>query len=96
MSALVIVEVREVHDAEAMKRYAEKAGATIKKYGGVYRSVRGKTEVLEGDWYPGPMVILEFPSLDRARQWYASDDYQPLIQERASAASLNLIFVEGY
>lgn len=95
MSAFVIIEIREVHDADAMKRYVEKAGPTISKYGGAYRSVRGKTEVLEGDWRPGPMVILEFPDLDRARQWYESDDYQPLIRERAGAASLNLIFVEG-
>lgn len=95
MSAFVIVEVLEVRDPEGMKRYAERAKATVEQFGGAYRVVRGKIEIVEGKWNPGPLVILEFPSLSRAREWYDSPEYRPLIAERQAVSRANFIFVEG-
>ena len=57
---------------------------------------RGKVEVLEGTWKPVNLVILEFPTADRAREWYHSQDYHPLVAERhKSAKGNNLILIEG-
>lgn len=95
MSAFVIAEVLEVHDPDGMKRYAERAHATVEQYGGAYRALRGKMEVVEGKWSPGPLVILEFPSLARAHEWYDSPEYRPLIAERQKVSRTNFIFVEG-
>lgn len=95
MSAFVMVEISEVLDPAAMQRYAQRAKATVEEFGGSYRCVRGQIEVLEGNWVPHPLVILEFPSMDRAREWYRSDAYRPLIEERQAAARVNLILVEG-
>lgn len=95
MSAFVIAEVLEVSDPAGMKRYAERARATIDQYGGAYRALRGKMEVVEGHWHPGPLVIIEFPSLARARKWYDSPEYRPLIAERQAVSRTNFIFVEG-
>jgi uncharacterized protein (DUF1330 family) len=95
VSAFVIVEVLEVRDPEGMKRYAERANATVSQYGGAYRVVRGRMDVVEGDWEPGPLVIIEFPSLSRAREWYDSPEYRPLIAERQNVSRANFIFVEG-
>lgn len=95
MSAFVIAEILEVSDPAGMKRYAEQAHPTIEQYGGRYRTLRGKMDVMEGDWHPAPLVIIEFPSLERAHAWYDSPEYRPLIAQRQAVARTNFIFVEG-
>ena len=57
--------------------------------------VRGKVEVLEGTWKPGNVVMLEFPSVVRAKEWYDSPEYHPLIAARTKASKGNMILVEG-
>lgn len=95
MSAFVIAEILEVRDPAGMQQYAAQARATIEQYGGCYRSLRGQMEVLEGEWRPGPLVILEFPSLERARAWYDSPEYRPLIEKRKAVSRTNFVLLEG-
>jgi uncharacterized protein (DUF1330 family) len=96
MAAYIIADIQEITDTAAFQAYAGKAGATIPKYDGRPRVVRGKLEVLEGTWKPVNLVILEFPSADRAREWYNSQDYHPLVAERQKASKgNNLILIEG-
>lgn len=95
MSAFVIAEILEVSDAAGMKQYAERAKPTIEQYGGRYRTLRGKMEVMEGDWRPAPLVIIEFPSLEHAHAWYDSPEYRPLIARRKAVSRTNFVFVEG-
>jgi|SRR5215475_7476872 len=96
MAAYIIADVAEITDPEAFKAYAGKAGPTIGKYDGKARIVRGKVEVLEGTWKPVNLVVLEFPTAARAKEWYNSSDYHPLIAERTKAArGNNLILIEG-
>jgi uncharacterized protein (DUF1330 family) len=95
MSGFVIAEVLEVRDPEALKEYATLTQPTVARYGGRYRVLRGQMEVKEGDWRPGPLVMLEFPSLARAREWYDSPEYRPLIAKRQAASRMNFVFVEG-
>ena len=68
---------------------------TIEKYGGRYLVRGGRTEVLEGNWQPKRVVVLEFASADKARQWYESEDYRPARAIRMKASSGNVILVEG-
>ncbi len=96
MAAYIIADIQEITDAAAFQAYAGKAGATIPKYDGRPRVVRGKLEVLEGTWKPVNLVILEFPTAERAREWYNSSEYHPLVADRQKAAKgNNLILIEG-
>ena len=94
MSAFVIVQV-EIHDAATYERYKELAPPAIAAYGGRYVARGGRTETLEGDWSPGRLVILEFPSMERARAWWASPEYAEAKAMRHASARSQLIAVEG-
>jgi len=96
MAAYIIADIAEITDAAAFQEYASKAGATIPKYDGKARVIRGKLEVLEGAWKPVNLVILEFPSVARAKEWYNSQEYHPLIPQRTKASKGgNVILIEG-
>ena len=94
MSAFVIVQV-EIHDAATYERYKELAPPAIAAYGGRYVARGGRTETLEGDWSPGRLVILEFPSMERARAWWASPEYAEAKAMRHASARSQLLAVEG-
>jgi uncharacterized protein (DUF1330 family) len=52
-------------------------------------------EVLEGDWKPNRLVVLEFPDLAALKAWYHSPGYQQLLALRKQAAISNFVIVEG-
>lgn len=94
MSAYLFANV-EVTDAAGYEQYRQRVSATIESHGG--RSVvrGGATEVLEGDWTPKRMVILEFPDMAQLKAWYQSPEYRPLIELRQRTAISTLVAVEG-
>jgi len=94
MAAYVIAEVN-VTDPQLYQQYAKGVPATISAYGGKYLVRGGATDIKEGDWMPKRVVVLEFPSMERARSWYESPEYKPLLALRLRAASAKLILVEG-
>ena len=94
MPAYVIVETI-VSDPERYERYKEAAPPAITAYGGRYLARGGEKTVLEGDWDPVRVVILEFPDLETAKRWYASDEYGAARTVREGAASLNMVAVDG-
>jgi uncharacterized protein (DUF1330 family) len=74
-TAYVISDVA-ARDPELVARYRELARASIKRYGGRYlTNVGAEIDHVEGDWTPLNLVMVAFPSLARARQWYASEEY---------------------
>jgi len=90
-----VIAIVEVINAEGYRRYSEQVPATIAKYGGRYLVRGGKTEVREGEW-PGPRtVIIEFPSLARALEWYESPEYKPLRPIRQANSRARIAFFEG-
>jgi uncharacterized protein (DUF1330 family) len=95
MPAYVIVDV-DVQDAEAYKEYMKLTPATIAAHDGKFIVRGGKTVVAEGDWKPGRLVILEFPTMERAREWWDSDQYGIAKKIRFASAKTNMIFAEGY
>jgi uncharacterized protein (DUF1330 family) len=95
MSAYAISEV-EVLDEAAAERYRELASASIVRHGGRY-IVRGAApDVPEGDWPTDQrVVVVEFPSMERLRAWYASPDYAEALAIRETALARRLLFVDG-
>jgi len=94
MAAYFIVDL-DVKNPQAYKAYKQAAAASIAQYGGRYLVRGGKHEVLEGDWRPTRLVVLEFPSLDAAKRWYASEEYGKAKPIRLQHAVGHLVLVEG-
>jgi uncharacterized protein (DUF1330 family) len=90
-----VIAIIDVTNAEDYKEYARQVPATIAKYGGRYLVRGGKMETLEGEWPGSRTVILEFPSLERAREWYDSPEYQPLRPLRQANSRGRIAFFEG-
>jgi uncharacterized protein (DUF1330 family) len=94
MTAYVIIDI-EVTDPAGYEEYKKLAPAAVAAYGGKYRARGGATEVLEGDWAPKRVVVLEFESIARAKAWLDSPEYRTPKQMRHQAARGNMIVVEG-
>ena len=94
MTAFVIVEI-EVRDPEAYENYKSLVPASVEAYGGRFIARGGTTESLEGEWAPERIVVLEFPSLERARQWWASPEYSDAKAIRMRSARTRMIVTEG-
>jgi uncharacterized protein (DUF1330 family) len=94
MAAYVLAEI-EVTNPEGYKAYTAQVPATIAKYGGRFLTRGGEAQVLEGDWPKLRRVLIEFPSMDAARKWFASPEYEkPLAMRRANSKG-RLILLEG-
>lgn len=94
MAVYAVVNV-QVTDPARYAEYREKVPATIARYGGKYLARGGEVEVLEGDWNPQRLVILEFESMERLHEWYNSPEYAPLKQLRSEATVTEFVVVEG-
>lgn len=94
MAAYVIVDVK-INDPELYESYKKLTPATLAAYDGKFVVRGGKTEILEGDWQPGRFVMLEFPSVERAKEWWNSDIYTEAKAIRHKAAETQMILVEG-
>jgi uncharacterized protein (DUF1330 family) len=94
MPAYVIANI-EVTDPDGYRAYAERVGATIAAHGGRYLARAGRSDVLEGDWQPARLVILEFPSIDAAHAWYASAEYAELRKVRVAHSRGQVVITDG-
>ncbi len=94
MAVYVVVNVR-VTDPARYAEYRDRAPDTIARYGGRYLARGGAVEVLEGEWDPQRLVLLEFESTKRFREWYDSPGYAPLKRLRGEAAVTEFVVVEG-
>jgi uncharacterized protein (DUF1330 family) len=95
MAAYVIVNV-DVQDPDAYEEYRRQTPATIDAYGGRFLVRGGATSVLEGNWTPKRVIVIEFPSVARAKEWLDSPEYRAIKGIRHRAASTNMIVVEGF
>ena len=95
MPAYVIANIR-VNDAERYKNYVANVPALIAKHGGEYRVRGGEFEVLEGQWTPDRLVVLEFPNREAALAFYNDPDYAPFRSLRQSVTDSSVVIVDGY
>lgn len=94
MPAYVIIEIK-VHDPVTFEEYKKKAPPSIAAYGGKYLVRGGSVETLDGTWVPERIVVLEFPSMARAREWYHCEMYAEAIKLRHASATSQFILVDG-
>ena len=91
----ILAEV-EVTDPALFDTYRPLAAASIAAFGGTYLVRGGATETLEGGGKTGRMVLLEFPSPERAMEWYRSAEYQAALAIRLQAASTEVCLLTGH
>ena len=94
MSAYLIVDI-EVTDPEAYENYRSQVPPVVAKHGGKYLVRGGPFQILEGDWTLNRLVVLEFPTITAAKEFYDSEEYRPLKEIRTNATKSNLVLVEG-
>jgi uncharacterized protein (DUF1330 family) len=94
VAAYVISEV-EFLDREAVGVYRQLAAASIEKYGGRYLVRGGASELAEGQPAPKNLIIVEFPTMEVAKNWYGSSEYAEALKVREKALDRRLIFVQG-
>lgn len=94
MAAYIIADI-DVTDPAGFDEYRQQVAPMIAKWGGKYLVRGGALEGLEGDWAPSRLVVLEFESLERAKEFYHSEAYRPVMAIRHKTAVSNLVIVEG-
>ncbi|HEX7588448.1 MAG TPA: DUF1330 domain-containing protein [Anaerolineae bacterium] len=94
MAAYVIVDI-DVKNSVEYARYKDMAAPVVASFGGKYLARGGKTETLEGSWVAKRLVILEFPTTARAKEWLHSEEYSAARALRHKTAESNMIIVDG-
>ena len=94
MPAYVIANV-DVKDPARYEEYRKLVLPTIQAFGGRFLARGGKIDSLEGPWHPNRIVIVEFPSVERAKAWWSSPEYAPAKALRQQTSDGSLIVIEG-
>lgn len=94
MPAYLVVHV-DIHDPERYEQYKALAPPIIRQYGGRYLTRGGATEVLDGDWTPKRLLVLEFPTMERARAFYASPEYADALALRHATSTSSVVLLDG-
>lgn len=95
MPAYVIADVA-VSDPAKYEGYKALSPGAIEKHGGRFLARGGQSRTLEGDWKPGRLVVVEFPTYEQAQAFYTSVEYTAARRARAGATSrFNMVVVEG-
>jgi uncharacterized protein (DUF1330 family) len=94
MAAYFIIDV-DVKDPALYEEYKKKGAPTIIAYGGKPMARGGKAEVLEGNWQPKRMILLEFKNTQEAKRWWDSPEYNEAKKLRHKAALSNVVLLEG-
>lgn len=95
MKAFIIVDVTII-DHALYESYKKLTPASLQPFDGKFLVRGGVTETLEGNWVPGRFVILEFPSVEKARAWYTSEEYESAKAIRQRSAHTQMILAEGF
>jgi uncharacterized protein (DUF1330 family) len=94
MPAYAIVNVT-IKDSERYPDYVRQVPATLEPYGGRFLARGGAVHVAEGEWRPGRLVVIEFPTMEQARAWYDSPEYGPARALRWETSDAEFVFVDG-
>ncbi|MEU6891402.1 DUF1330 domain-containing protein [Streptomyces sp. NPDC046557] len=94
MTAYAIGHIRPETMNEEILRYIQEIQATMDPFDGRFLVHGAEVEVMEGT-FPGTLVVIGFPDIERARAWYASPAYQALIPLRTRHIPGEIILVDG-
>ncbi|MBY8974479.1 DUF1330 domain-containing protein [Rhodobacteraceae bacterium NNCM2] len=90
-----VIGQMQITNAEQYEKYRAQVVATVTAHGGEFLVRGGAQEVIEGKPPGGRSVILRFPSVEAAENWYNSPEYQKIIPIRQGASTGALTIVEG-
>ena len=96
MSKAYLVVDAKSSDPERMVEYRRLSSIAVEAFGGRFLVRGGPYEVLEGNWQPQRLVVIEFESRERAKAFYDSPEYVAARQARAGVSSFDMVLVEGY
>jgi uncharacterized protein (DUF1330 family) len=94
MAAYLVVDI-EVTNPAQFEEYKKLAPVAMAKYGGRYLIRGGAYEAIEGDWKPQRLTVVEFDSMEKAKAFYHSPEYQAATQARKGAANMKMLLVQG-
>ena len=94
MPAYVIANIN-IEDPVRYEDYKRMVPGTLGPFGGRFIARGGNVEVLEGQWRPERLVVIEFPSVDRARAWWNSQEYAEARALRQATSRGTLLILEG-
>ncbi len=94
MKAYLILDI-DVKDLSVFRLYAAEIPEFVKKHFGHYVVLGGETETIEGDWKPQRLVVIEFPSKEKAQDFLEDPDAQPVFAIRHKSAASKMVLVEG-
>ena len=95
MAAYLIANI-DVKDPTKFEEYRRKVVPVIEKFGGRYLIRGGDLRRLEGNLPLKRVVVLEFPTVEAAQQFYDSTEYQPIINLRIASTQSDVVLVQGY
>jgi uncharacterized protein (DUF1330 family) len=93
-SAYILADV-DVTDPQQYEQYKKLSSIAMQAHGAEVCVRGGKVEVIEGDWKPSRAVLLKFPSVEKARAFYDSPEYQAAKKARQGAANMRMVLIEG-
>ena len=95
MSSAYLIANIDVTDPVQYEEYKRLSSIAMKAHGAEVCIRGGKVEVLEGDWAPSRFVMLKFPSIEKAKAFYTTAEYEAAKKARQGAAVMRMIVVEG-
>ena len=96
MSKGYVILTEAIRDPEGMDGYGQASMPSIIEHGAKVLVVDEHVEVLEGEWHGDRTVVVEFDSVDAAREWYTSATYQAALPLRQAAADCNVVIASGF
>jgi len=93
-SAYILANV-DVTDPDQYEQYKKLSTHAMQVHGAEVCVRGGAARVLEGDWTPGRLVLLKFPSTEKAHAFYSSPEYKSAIAARQGAAVMRMVLIEG-
>jgi uncharacterized protein (DUF1330 family) len=94
MAAYVVVEV-SVTDPQTFQEYRKLTPSTVQEFGGRFIVLGGQKQPLEGDWQGAHVALIEFPTIERANEWYNSPAYARAKAIRQKSARTKMIILQG-
>jgi len=94
MPAYFIAQI-QWNSPEAREAYLKGLSGIVEKHGGRYLVTSSDSRLAEGEWLPGRLVVIEFPTMSALRAWYDSEEYRPILELRLKGSRSNAIIVEG-
>ncbi len=95
MSAGYVIAQLKVTNPENYKEYVNKVTEVVQKFGGEFLVRNGEYQCVEGETKFPRIVVIKFPSYEKALEWYNSDEYKPVKQIRLNNSEGSNIIIKG-